>query len=302
MIRNLASQPYKPLTKSNKKYIPTGIQQLDLAFNDLSTGTVTVITGRPSEGKSTFVHRIIVNAIDKGFRTLVVDGEHEQEQLINKLYRMVIGSDRNLYRLVQCNKRFMKEPKANILEMLQAWHGDKLNILSKHEESLSNFESLFSLIELGIKKEKLDFVILDNLMSLIDSTSAELNANQSKFMKRCTSLAKKMNVAIVLVAHPNKTAQKGKEIDYFQVSGNSDIANLADNMLQVIKNPTDDNEVIEAQGRIVVQKNRYYGETPKIDLVYDAETGSLLEVVGGEAKRPEIDWRKEGEQNGFTSV
>jgi len=302
MIRNVKHQPYKSITESNKKYIPTGFCKLDEALNDLVTGTVTIINGRPADGKSTVVHQIIVNAIDKGFKTLIVDGEHDQEMLINKLYKIVIGGNRDLYRLVQCNKKYLKEPKPNILEMLKLWHDDRLCILSKHTHSLQNFEALFSLIELSVKAELIDFIVLDNLMSLIDSTSAELNASQSKFMKRCTTLAKAQNVAIILVAHPNKTAQKGKEIDYFQISGNSDLANLADNIFQVIKNPTDDKDGIEADGRIVVQKNRYYGDTPSIDLVYDTETNSLLEIVNGEGRRVKLDWRREGTQNGLDGI
>lgn len=302
MIRNVGKQPYKTLIKSKQKYIPTGMDTLDYALNDLPTGTVIVITGRPADGKSTVVHQIVVNAIDKGHSTLIVDGEHDQEMLINKLYKVVIGGDKSLYRLVKLNKKYLKEPKANILEMLQVWHGNKLNILSKHEEGLQSFEALFSLIELAIKKEKLDLIVLDNLMSLIDSTSVELNASQSKFMKRCTTLAKAMNVAIILVAHPNKTAQKGKETDYFQISGNSDIANLADVIIQVIKDPTNDEGGKEADGRIIVQKNRYYGETPSFDLVFDVETSSLLEIVDGIGKRNQLDWRKEGVQNGFNGI
>lgn len=295
MIRNLTTEPYKGLMDQKTKYIPTGLSMIDECLNDLQTGTVTLLTGRPSEGKSVVVHRIIVNAINKRFSTLVIDGEHVQEELINKLYKVVIGADKSLYRIIKCNKKFKKEPLPHILEQLQEWHKNKLYVFSKHETDLDNFNTLFGLIELHCKSTKTDIIIFDNLMSLIDSTSTELNANQSKFMKRCTILAKKMNVAIVLVAHPNKTAAKGDEIDFFQISGNSDLANLADNILQVRKNHEKVNDGSE-DGYITILKNRYYGEYRTSDLYFDKGTSSLYEIVNGEVDIKPINWRREGKQ------
>ena len=115
-------------------------------------------------------------------------------------------------------------------------------------------------------------------------------------MKHCTSLAKSANVAVVLVAHPNGSAAKGKEIDYYQISGTSDIPNLMDNAIQIIKDPTDDDGVVQCDGRAVILKNRKYGIYGKVDFAFDPETISLLEIKNEQVKGKKYNWRMEGKQ------
>ena len=86
---NLQNHGYKRLDNSNSKYIPTGIVSFDNMTNDLPTKKVSMITGVPKEGKSTFLHRVCLNAIDKGYKVMIIDGEHDRDDLINKLYGMV---------------------------------------------------------------------------------------------------------------------------------------------------------------------------------------------------------------------
>ena len=153
---------------------------------------------------------------------------------------------------------------------------------------------MFSLIETECKQGRADFIVLDNLMSLVDSTQAELFATQSKFMSECCSLAKKYNVVVLLVAHPNGTLPPDTKMDYYQISGNKDIPNMADVIVQIGK----DHE-LKNGGKLWVLKNRKYGEEPEIDLIYDPETKGLLEVINGTAVRTVVNWRKEGSQVPF---
>ena len=71
---DLDSQPYEGLTAKPGKYIPTGINTVDNAINDLAPGCVTLITGRTNEGKTTFTKQIIANAINLGNKVYVVSG------------------------------------------------------------------------------------------------------------------------------------------------------------------------------------------------------------------------------------
>ena len=128
-------------------------------------------------------------------------------------------------------------------------------------------------------------------MSLMDTTQVELFATQSKFMSACCSLAKLHNVAVVLVSHPNGTLTADTKMDYYQISGNKDIPNMADQIIQISKSKEQKN-----RGNAYILKNRKYGEEPEVELVYDEETKALLEIRNGEADRPHIDWRMEDRQ------
>ena len=295
-LRTVANDPYDSLKTLDTKYVSYGIDSLDQALNGLESRTVTVITGRPSEGKSTFVHNVILNAVNTSKKVLLIDGEHNRNDLYNNLFRKVIGGDRTLYDEITCFKKVRKEPKPLVLEKLTKWFGNKLMMAFNYEMEVDGFDSMFSVMARYCKGSKIDLVVLDNLMSLVYSSQAEINSKQSDFMKRCVKLAKAENVAIMLVAHPNKGAPKGKEIDYYSISGTADIPNLMDNAIQIIKDPTDDDGGIICDGMAVVLKNRKYSEYPKIEMAFDKSTMGLCEIVNGQIKGKKYDWRQEGKQ------
>ena len=300
-IRNLKDSKYVGVDPKDYKFIPTGFPKLSDSINDLMSGIVTVITGRPAEGKSTFVHTILLNALDKKFNVLLVDGEHPQEILLSSLFRKVIGNEVGTYEKVKFNKNDIYKAKPHIQDMLNDWI-QELHICSKYENDLSDFDKVFDLFEEYVLKHKIDFIICDNLMSLIDSTQSEMNAKQSKFMKKCSSLAKVANIPIVIVAHPNGTALKGKKIDYYQISGTSDISNLAEVVLQIIKDPTADNGEKLADGMIAILKNRYGKKNDDIMLAFDIETHSLCEVDEDTYSTIRYNWRNEGKQEEWIKV
>ena len=290
--------PYKGLDASSYKFIPWGYEKLSDTVNNLMSGTLVVITGRPSEGKSTFVHSIILNALDKKSKVLLVDGEHHQDILLSNMMRKVVGNDPKLYDKQPFGRFDKYEPKKHILDMLNEWMKE-FHICSKYKNDLSDFDTIFSLFEEYVKKEKIDMIVMDNLMSLVDSTQAEINAKQSKFMKKCSSLAKSANIPIIIVAHPNTSAAKGKKMDYYQISVTGDIPNLADVILQIVKDPTDDSGEKIADGMIGILKNRFGEKYDDILLAFDSETHSLCEIVGDSYMTVRYNWRNEGKQSGL---
>lgn len=298
-IRSMKDKKYKGINEKDYKFIPIGFTKLSDSINDLMSGNVMVVTGRPAEGKSTFVHTVLLNAIDKGHKVLLIDGEHPQEILLNNLFRQVIGDEQGMFTKAKFNKLDIYKAKPHIQDMLDEWIKD-LHICSKYENDLSNFDEVFKMFEKYVIDYKIDFIIADNLMSLIDSTQSEMNANQSKFMKKCSSLAKATNIPIIICAHPNGTAAKGKKMDYYQISGTSDIANLAEVVVQIIKEPTNNDGVLIADGMIGILKNRYGESSDDILLAFDKETHSLCEMkFDGSYDTISYNWKKEGKQEGF---
>jgi hypothetical protein len=75
--RNLDEKPYRGIVKATGNYIPTGIESIDYAINDLAPGCVTLITGRMNSGKSAFVNQIIANAVSGNNKVFLVSGEGE---------------------------------------------------------------------------------------------------------------------------------------------------------------------------------------------------------------------------------
>ena len=276
--RDLDKTPYKGLTAKTGKYIPTGINTIDNAINDLAPGCITLIAGRSNGGKTTFTKQIMANAIDKGNKVYLISGEGDQEILINELYQCVIGRDKNCYNEIKINKRIHKEPKPEVLKAIRYWHKGKFTLFNKGESKLKTIDQLFKMAEYEIKINKFDLVVIDNLMSILSVQASEKLEAQADFVQRCHDLAQAYNTHIILVLHPNKTLKKGDDMDFEQISGSSDIANKADNILCVKKEYDEDEIARGINGKITVLKNRYYPENPECNILFEKETGLLLEI------------------------
>lgn len=276
--RDLDKTPYKGIANRTGKYIPTGINTIDNALNDLAPGCVTLLTGRSNGGKTTFTKQIMANAIDKGNKVFLVAGEGDQEILINELYQCVIGRDNGCYDLVKINKRYHKEPKKEILEAIREWHKNKLTLFNKGESKLKTMDELFKMIEYEIKINKFDLIVIDNLMSILSVQASEKIEAQADFLQRCHDLATLYHMHILLILHPNKTYQKGNDMDFEQISGSSDLANKADNIIAVIREYDEDKIAEGINGRICILKNRYYSDNPTCEIYFERETGLLLEI------------------------
>lgn len=293
--RDLDKDPYKGLNTIEGKYIPTGISSIDYALNDLAPKRVTLIAGRSNCGKTTFVKQIIANAIDKENKVYFMNGENDTETLINELYQTVIGRDNKYYDEKKVNKRIKKEPKPQVLEKLKEWHKNKLYIFNKGESKLKNIEQLTNMLEMEIKFNQYDLIVIDNLMSILSVTAAEKYEQQADFMQRLCDLSKLYKTHIILVLHPNKTYKIGSEMDFEQISGSSDIYNKADNIISVIREYDEDMIGYGVNGHINIIKNRYYGDLIKTDVYFEKETGLLLERDSNNKIIGYIyDWEKKG--------
>jgi twinkle protein len=292
-IRDLDLKPYSGLKHMGSKHIPTGLPTIDYAINDLETGLVTLVGGRNNGGKTTFCNQVIANAIDKGYKVLIVNGEERQETIINKLYTSVIGRNDEHYDLIKVNKRFKKEPKDEIVSALKRWHENKLKIFTKTDSGLKTTEQLFALLKQEVKQTRTDLIVIDNLMSILTSISDnEKNGKQADFMQNCCDLAKEYNVHIILVLHPNKTYRKGEDMESEQLSGTSDLANKADNIITVIREYDEQAIQMGVNGRIQVVKNREFSDLPKVYVTFEESTGLLLEINEDGLKQYDFGWEK----------
>lgn len=294
-LRNLYKDPYERLSTGDVKFIPTGIYSADIMMNDLPTKKISVVTGVPKEGKSTFLHRVALNAVDKGFNVLLIDGEHDQNTLVNSLYSMVIGNTPKAYDLVKYNKIDIYEPKPHILEMLKEWHKERLLIFSKYLAPIDNLEELFVFTEKIVKEKSIDLVIFDNLMVLVNGTQAEKNENQGRFMKRTGDLAKFQNTHCIVVAHPNKGAVQGEDMDIYDVSGNSEIVNLVDYLIQIRRDYSSEDS---ADGYMRILLNRTVGANiGDIPLKFVPHEGLFEMRRDATPVKYEFDWKREGNQS-----
>lgn len=298
--RDLEKQPYKGLKSRTGSYIATGLPTIDYGINDLAPRATTLITGRSNGGKSTLTKQIIANAIDKGNKVYLMSGEGDPETFLNELYQSVIGRDKKHYDMVRINKRYRKEPKKEILEKLKKWHYKKLVMFNKGDSKLKTIDELIGMLEMEIKINNYDLVVVDNLMSILSVQASEKYEQQADFMQRLCDLSKAYSTHIILVLHPNKTYKKGDDMDFEQISGSSDLYNKSDNIISVIREYEAEKINQGINGKVAVLKNRYFKDLPIIEINFDDETGLLLEIQGEEIVNYNFHWNTDND--GFMKV
>ena len=159
------------------------------------------------------------------------------------------------------------------------------------------------MIEMEIKFNQYDLIVIDNLMSILSVSSSEKYEQQADFVQRLCDLAKIYNTHIILVLHPNKTYSKGADMDFEQISGSSDIYNKSDNIIAVIREYEQEKIAGGINGHLHIIKNRYYSDLAQVDVYFEKETGLLLEIDDKkDVLAYKFNWQKENEISGLQEV
>ena len=230
--------------------IETGFAQLDAATSGgLNFGTLTVLTGSPGSGKSTFLNQILANALSLGFNSFLYSGELTAQMALDWFYKTVANPIHLSFGVNSFGKT-IKVTDEGVLQ-INKWLKNKLFLFSKNAQA--DETNISTVIEFLAVKKDVKLFVLDNLMT-IECSGSDKYEKQINVIKSLKNLAKHYNIVIILVAHSNKNSIMRREPHVFDISGASEIANLSDYIL----NATRDNDV-ENETTILLLKNRITG-------------------------------------------
>lgn len=256
----------KELNPTEMDGFESGIRELDKELMKIFTGGVTLLTGLPSAGKTTFLNQIVLMAMDNGYKTFLFSRE-----LLNGMskgwFTQVAAGRRNMHsiRLANGNDFYIvnDDAKKNITQ-----HYDDSFFIYKDEEENSE-DKLFESMELCATKKGLRLFIIDNLMTVqLHADTADTNKAQTDFMNRLIKFSMKYDVAVVCIAHPRKI-QGGADIGLFDVAGSQNIVNLATRTIGLKRVKESDKENVS---------NKYYGFDVIITIIKDRIFGSTKEI------------------------
>lgn len=242
-----------------------GIKELDDELMKIFTGGVTLLTGKPSAGKTTFLNQIVLSAMDIGYKTFLFSRE-----LLNGMskgwFNQVAAGRRNMHaiKLRNGNEFYVvnDEAKETITEHYDDWF-----FVYKDEEDNSE-EKLFESMELCATKKGIKLFIIDNLMTVQLRDMQDTNKAQTEFINQLIKFSMKYNVAVVCIAHPRKM-QSGMDIGLFDVAGSQNIVNLATRTLSLKRVSEQDKDD---------PRNKYYGYDVVISIVKDRIFGSTKDI------------------------
>ena len=253
------------LPKEEVHYIKTGYDGIDQKLYGLKKKAISVLTGLRSAGKSTWLDGLILNAIQDGNTVGCYSGELDEKNFMRWLIRQAAGRsgvEAGRYE-GQWNVPY-KSQKA-----ISEWLQGKFFLYNNHHGN--NYEQIREQIKKKITEDKLDLMVIDNLMALDigDLSYQQLDA-QKKFVLSLKTIAVESDVHILFVAHPRKTVSFLRLED---ISGSGDLANAVDNAFLIHRN----NEDFKLRSKEMFKwgdDHIAYSGTNVIEVAKDRESGT----------------------------
>ena len=269
------------LPVEEEAFVKSGIDLIDKKMRGLKKTYVSALSGLRASGKSSVISEICLDCVESDNHVGVFSGELAPKNFMRWMNLQAAGkgyvepTQFDGYYNVQ--RRYQKE--------IADWLGTHFWLYNN--EYGNNYTAIMEQFEKKIEENKLDLLILDNLMAF---NIADLGENkydaQTGFVLSLQQLAKRKNVHIMFVAHPRKALGFLRLDD---ISGTGDLGNAVDNAFIVHRvnhdfirlskqmfNWKDDHELYNATNVIEIAKDRDGGmQDYFIPLFYEKESKRL---------------------------
>ena len=249
--------------------MPTGIncgkENIDECFR-LDRGKLVVTTGIPNMGKSEFIDFLCVQYNKLyGMKTLFFSPETQPIFLhIDKLYRKFVGA--------KFNKDILDDEQT---VAVRKYIYDNFLFFNYDEEFTP--EKLMFIAEQQVYLNGIDILVIDSHNKLLHDTSRNETDVISRELDMLERAAKRLNIIIILVAHPRKMEKKGNVYaipSAYDINGSSNFFNKAD-ILFVVHRIYDPNYTIIKVDKV---KSNTYGGQGTIELGYDTVSGNYYSI------------------------
>ncbi|MFR5739549.1 MAG: AAA family ATPase [Coprococcus sp.] len=291
------------LPREEESFVKTGINLIDKKMRGWKKGYVSVISGLRASGKSSVISEVCLDCVDHENRVGVFSGELAPKNFMRWMNLQAAGKGYVEPTQFEGYYNVRHEYQREIAD----WLGQ--NFFLYNNEYGNNFSAIMEEFEKKVESDKLDLLILDNLMAFNISNLGENKWDaQTEFVLSLQRLSKRKNIHIAFVAHPRK-AMGFLRLD--DISGTGDLGNAVDNAFIVhrVNNDfirltkqmfgwKDDNELYQATNVIEIAKDRDGGlQDIFIPLFYEKESKRLKNY---QAENKIYGWNKT--DDGFSSV
>jgi len=237
----------------------TGIYAIDTYCGGYVFPSLNVWTGKRGSGKSTVVGQSMLKCVDEGFNTFVYTGELSAGFYKLWSYLQAVGNN-NIVGVADRKTNITNyKPKEGFTEKVDEWIKGKMFIYD--DTNTNKEERLLEMMLEAYKRNNCRVFLIDNLMTVKFKANANgIWRGQSDFIDTLREFALQNNVVVNIVVHPNK----GNE-----VGGSGDITNAAHNLFWIKKTSDEGMEELQGyDGAVLIEKNRYYGETNVLSPYY----------------------------------
>lgn len=249
--------------------IYTRIPSLDNMIGGLAEGTVTILSGKRGEGKSTISGEFMLNAIDQGYNVAMYSGELNSSEV--REWIMLQATESRYIAATKDPQTGQVYPTvpAKVEERISNWlRGHFFLYDNTVPRDRPETECVLEMFRVSARRYGAKLFVIDNLMSILRSPDEE-NKAQARFTAEVKAFAIRYRAAVILICHPRKE-KEGTKFSNDTVSGSSAITNLADTVLNIEK------------PNIRCTKNRHNGSLGIIECSYDPANRRIFETMAGD--------------------
>ena len=260
-VKNLALVESVDLNALPK--IKTNIPEIDKLIGGLIMGQVVLLTGKRGNGKSTFMSQLICEALEQGETVFAYSGELADYHFKRWIDYQLAGP-RHVDEVKNIYDDYEYSIKDEAVRKISDWYSGRAYIYDNDyiPDDTTEFESLPETIEKVICQYNARLICIDNLMVAMDAVADQnqLYLAQSNFVGRLKKIARKYDVAVILVAHPRKSKDSFSNDD---VSGSADITNRVDVVMSYQRADEQGEDLQDYNSTLSITKNRLFGRYAK---------------------------------------
>lgn len=246
---------------SKREKFNTGFENLNKIIGGFYMGQVILLTGERGKGKSTLASQFGTMALKAGYNTFFYSGELMDWYFRNWIDLQIAG-DRYINKIKNSYGTLDYSVDGNVYPYIEQWYGGRIKIYNNSIVQEDEHEDLIKTVEKAVTRYSCRVIFIDNLMTAMeDDITSDLNRQQTAFVRKLTTIAKRFNVLVFLVAHPKKNQSGKYNFTNDDVAGSSNITNLVDVVLRYdTPERTDEESEVRPSRVLQVFKNRLTGK------------------------------------------
>lgn len=251
--------------------IPSGFKGLDKKIIGFNKGEISLWSGKNGSGKSSVLSQVCLNACNQGFKVAVFSGELTKQKTKN-WFQLQCAGRQNVSPSTFNNAYFV--PKT-IGAQIDEWLKGKLWVYNN--DCGNKFQSLMERLKELCTAQKIDMIVLDNLMALdILTLNGDKYQQQTAMILALVEFVKTYNVHLHIVCHPRKSVSFLRKDD---ISGTADLTNAVHNVFIVHRVGQDFIRTAKDFFGEIEAKNYYdYGNV--IEVCKNRDLGVMDELIG----------------------
>lgn len=215
----------KEIDLSDIEGVTVGINDIDKEIMRLFYSSLTILSGTPGSGKTSFLCQLAAQSIDQD-KPVWMFSREMPDWLTKNWIEYILAGNRHITQFQSNSGAAYWKVNEDAKREISRHYREQLMI---YRDQFSNkLQDLQTSMEDSARKYGSKLFIIDNLMTVdLDATSESMNEKQTEFVQWLIQFSMKYNVATVLVCHPRKLQPGVTNVGMYDISGTSNIINLA---------------------------------------------------------------------------